>query len=564
MDTPRLLALAGRSPGVVRDAISPLTAPGTSSSQRYTTIHTNPMASLLGDRDVANVSGTREIEAKGTSAGVIQAFRELQDKAKELGIARAQALTTAHNLRNELSENRRSSTLDRSKVEIEATDLLLLEKGNREMVGAEHNEMRTRVAHAHEDSLRLQRLQAEKAAVVAGLEDEVTAAKARNIAQEEAIHSLGEQTRRAEKRVRALQDRLNTEGSKSEVKRSKATQETSSLQQRIVRAGKSSMRTAMRCTALEKYMTIILQINGDLCSTIATTEESRAKIARISAKYMPPRYAWPVRPYTAEFRELGATDEGYIDFVASPRGSPRKSPTKQAQAGSGSGSGSPGESHSHTPSPKKRVSSSTRSRSPRRETPDPPMSPSEFARQMMSANAELDEEALATAIRSMKSVPETSGASTSRKAVARYSSRKRPQRGRGETGYIPNAATFSQRMRMGQNATARLAKDTMGASIRDSPEKDHHYSSHSPEKPVWMPSSTTPGRSQNVVAAVSRASRAAGYLNATIASKVRSLTGSAGSDKRMYGNNLRYVTIRDLYGKLGVIKRTETRASSSR
>jgi hypothetical protein len=521
------------------------------------------MASLLGDKDVANVSGTREIEAKGTSAGVIQAFRELQDKAKELGIARAQALTTAHNLRNELSENRRSSTLDRSKVEIEATDLLLQEKGNREMVSAEHNEVRTRVAHAHEDSLRLQRLEAEKAAAVAGLEDEVTAAKARNIAQEEAIHSLGEQTRRAEKRVRALQDRLNTEGSKSEVKRSKATQETSSLQQRIVRAGKSSMRTAMRCTALEKYMSIILQINGDLCSTIATTEESRAKIARISAKYMPPRYAWPVRPYTAEFRELGATDEGYADFVSSPRGSPRKSP-KQAQAGSGSGSGSPDKSHSYTPSPKKRVNSSARSRSPRRETSDPPMSPSEFARQMMSANAELDEEALAMAIRSMKSVPETSGASTARKAVARYSSRKRTQRGRGETGYIPNAATFSQRMRTGQNATARLAKYTMGAAIRDSPEKDHHYSSHSPEKPVWMPSSTTPGRSQNVVAAVSRASRAAGYLNATIASKVRSLTGSAGSDKRMYGDNLRYVTIRDLYGKLGVIKRTETRASSSR
>jgi len=482
-------------------------------------------------------------EAVQTTAGVIHAFRELQDKAKHIGIARAQALTTAHNLRNELSENRRKATLDRSKMEIEATDLLLLEKSNREAMSVEHSNTRTRVAHAHEESLALQRQEAEKAATVAALEDEVAAMRAANVNQQQTILNIQEQTRRAEKRVRALLDRIAAEASEKDVKRSRLQKDISALQQRSVRAGKASMRSAMRCAALEKYMSIILQINGDLCNTIATTEQSRAKIARISAKYMPPRYAWPVRPYTSEFRELAADDEDYVGL--SPRGaskSPRKAPTPT------------------TPSPSKRKPSrSPGSGSPRKPGADVPMSPQEFARQMMSANAELDENALAMAIRSMSAVPTpASAAKSGKRAVSRH---PKTSSKRGEPGYIPNAPTFSERIRRGQMATNRSAKDSVRSSIRSSDSIGRHNSySSPPAKPVFMPTGKA-GRSQNVIAAVSRASRAAGYLNATIASKVKSMTGES-ANKGMYGENVRYVTIRDLYGKLSVVKRSEARSAT--
>ena len=493
----RLRELAAGSPRTplnssvdLKSPVSPLT----SSPMRYASLNNRP-GSLLGSSPLKgdNIGSPGEIEGKSSATSVIQAFRELQENAKQLGIARAQALTQIHNLRNELAETRRKSTLDRSKFEMEATDVLLREKSNREALALEHNEVRTRVAHAHEVNLGLQRQEQSRVSTIVGLEEEIAELKSSNRMAEEHLHNTLEDTRKAEKRVRELHDRIDKNAMASQDKRSAVQKDTHGVQQKITRAGKSSMRMAMRCTALEKYMGIILQINGDLCATIATTEESRAKIARISAKYMPPRYAWPVRPYTANLTGVAADDDDYV----SPRRRSSPSLTRTRSAPASPTGGRPSSPQAHTV----------------------PMSPSEFAKQLMSANNDLDTDALQIAIESMSAMPNIAasrvGKKSSRQNVRKYNKAVASRRGRTRD-YIPDGTTFAERIRRGQGGASHFMATRRSASYEDARDV-------SPTKaPVFMPSGKA-GRSQNVIAAVSRASRAAGYLNATIASKVSTL-----------------------------------------
>jgi len=536
MDSSRLLTLSQGS-GYSFSPLDVKSSPVSSSSGRYQSLSglSNYGASRNGNLgnsanamhvNMNNYMQTSSSTPANKSAedvgGVIATFRHLQEKARKLGVARAKAYADVNTLRNELSETRRTASLSRSRAEIEATDLLLIEKSNRENMAMQHSDVRTKVAHAVEESLILQRQESEMNIKLSNLEDEIANIQSKNRDRLQMIEDRKNSTRLAEKRCDVLQEKLTLHKSRQELKRARTHKELSILQQRIVRVSKSSMRTAMRCTALEKYMSIILQINGDLCSTIAATEQSRARIARISARYMPPRYAWPKMT-------SGDLDTNFNDIE---KGSPPRSP------------------------------------SPRRGGAVP-MSPAEFAKQMMSANTTLDQEALQTAIRSMAAIPPPANVAgmAAQRAVEKFTKKKgsrslsphRPVRPSNQP--IPDTPTvsFSERLKRGTLSGHSLAQASAATHI--SPDR-LISNSKSPDKPAWQPSGVAPGRSMNVVAQVSRASRAAGYLNATIASKVKSLSEKSAKEYKLFsGDTTNYVTIRDLYGKLSVVKRAEARGA---
>lgn len=564
----------------------------------------------------------KNVPIKSNANNVVIAFRELQSRAKDIELERAMSLKQVNTLRNELIENKRNLALFRSKTEIDATDKLIEEKASREKLAGTHAELRTRVAHAFEHSLSLKREESDITMKIAALEEENKTLKT---SITDTIRSTDETLAgisSCQIRLKEIETRLRTNIASTDTQKAKLSKETQTINDRCRAIEKNINRTTLRCNALEKYMGIILQVNNDLCNTVSDTEHARERIAKISAKYMPPRYAWPLRN-NDEFnisltqsalrntmnlsQTVGRSSSKLRSRSRSRSKSPDKKKGNSTLLRSRSRSESPTRMRSRsagggrTPSPSKskyshnlsydldpnlmNLQATIRNNSPYNknnthhlyspssgnELPNyqgthksfVPMSPTEFARQMNSASAELDREALQTAIRSMAVMPPPWTATDDEMKV--LCSAKKLRKAQQNTlrlqkklrdssvsvsDRLARHTTFAERVRCGDLATSRLKKkkslQAVSGLAGTSAKDDTHDG-----KPVFMPVGKNTGRSNNVVASVSRATRAASYLNATIASKVKSMSGD--TDGRLFGNNHpNYVTIRDLYGRLSL------------
>mmetsp|Transcript_20593 Transcript_20593/g.29538 ORF Transcript_20593/g.29538 Transcript_20593/m.29538 type:complete len:554 (+) Transcript_20593:84-1745(+) len=221
------------------------------------------------------------LEAKHSANSVITAFRELQSKAKSVETERASAVRIRDELRQELVEARRSQALARNKQELRVNDHYLSIKASTEELMDSHAQLRKKLSKCNETHSSLEHqvkhLSAKKSILTNDnrrLEHDIDLARER-------VGTLKSELVASTTRGDSMEKRLNTDAAAEEQLLRERLHEVMELHEKekimIVKAD-------IRLAALQKYMEIILQVNGDLCEAIKAREDTDNRATRIAEK----------------------------------------------------------------------------------------------------------------------------------------------------------------------------------------------------------------------------------------------------------------------------------------
>lgn len=252
----------------------------------HTTYHSPP-------EDETPSQPTANGYSNSSATSVIRAFRELQAKQKNIEQERLLAMKDRDELRQRLSEIRRNQALWRSKSEIEATESFLTIRTANDRLKYDYGDVEARLTTQESKYNSIERHRIALRSMQGALQEDVSQNDAR-------ISSMEHQNALLRAELHAIESRTNQMTRVAirspEVHRKQShsvLKSAETLEQEIEKIKYAKMRTLTKSSALQTYMDLIIKVNGDLSDTLISREQIKAEIMRLNSKMVPPHYTWP-------------------------------------------------------------------------------------------------------------------------------------------------------------------------------------------------------------------------------------------------------------------------------
>jgi hypothetical protein len=237
-------------------------------------------------------TGAAPDSSKQSASSVVLAFRELQARAKQIEYDRIAAQGEVDELRRRLSEAQRHESLHRSKLEVGNTDEVLRIRERNERILLETSDVQRNLTRVTEESQRLHREIATQRARAAALTDEYAKGESQSKALELRIIELRQDIESIDLRCGTMERKL-VQSHAAHQRVVESSLSIDELMAKLAKEREASIRAAVRLSALQRYLDIVLQINADLTESMKTREATSNKIFNIvereTRKYMSDR-----------------------------------------------------------------------------------------------------------------------------------------------------------------------------------------------------------------------------------------------------------------------------------
>ncbi len=275
----------------------------------YTTFHTTPNTSSFHDTTTSSgglTSGSSADIGGGTTGGgqgsVINAFRDLQNKVKVIEQERYDAIRERDSLRAMAIERKRHYHLETSKVEMGTTESLIALQSTHEKLKREYDEVNQRVRAQEDIHESIQRKLRSQQHLHHTLQDDVDRSTQRRLALEKNLVLLKQDAFGLKERCDQVETTVTiTSPSKHATQTSFLQCQIQEVESSIMKAAAKNHKLTNKIQSIETYIDLIIKINGELCDTLVAREEAKARLTRISRSLSPPpRYQWPKEvPYSS-------------------------------------------------------------------------------------------------------------------------------------------------------------------------------------------------------------------------------------------------------------------------
>lgn len=506
----------------------------------------------------------------GGNGSVITAFRDLQNKVKIIEQERYDAIRERDSLRSMLIEKKRQNHMQSSKIEMETTESLLSLQATHEKFRRDYDEVNQRIRAQEEIQESIQRKLRSQQHIHLTLQDDVDRNTQRRLTLEKNLVLLKQDFHGLQERCEQVEETVIHTSPKKHAKQSNFIHEQiNDVETNIMKIHAKQQKLQHKIQSMESYIDLVIKINGELCDTLVAREEAKARLKRISRSLSPPpRYQWPKEvPYSSvmqvineaarataqaavESTTLHATEmamKNVIRALTPPRHHSRVDLMDHESSSIDDGDDAPNYSASYRKSPGK---SSSGTSSPFASRLNEAMSSlslhGDKSRSPASAGKHIsfDKELHVSEFDNDEDDTSISSDSSSDEGIKRRKKKKSARRASvGANQPRHTLSTTSNRKKSLQNMIARqgaitsatrLAAAAVAASTALKVANPMHSSlsnstvssqskarsrDEAANKVGFIPASGSRSSEFNVVASVSKASRAAKTLNATIASK---------------------------------------------
>jgi hypothetical protein len=223
------------------------------------------------------------LETKHSANSVIMAFRDLQSKAKAIEKERASAIRVREELRQELAESKRALELARNKQELRANDHYLSLKSSTEELMISHSQLQGAVSERTSQLSRIQNQLLNQQAKQSVLDSDRKKYKVDVTAANEKLSTLRSELINSTHRIETLEKRFHVDHSKDMRLLSRKEE---ALVESIERDHIATIKADTRLAAMEKYLEIILKVNGDLCEALTSQTETENRLSKIAHQRM--------------------------------------------------------------------------------------------------------------------------------------------------------------------------------------------------------------------------------------------------------------------------------------
>ena len=488
----------------------------------------------------------RSLEGSSENTKIVQQFREKQFLSKTIGDEITAAIIERDQLKDAISEARRRLSLTRSKSEIEATEYLLETRSSNESLINVQADLRSRVEREKALSLSLQRgieAQREKQVEIhldiRHIETSTHAIVQRLEIFQRDLKMYEDRCKQLEKRISIIPDYFRKPQKKLESR-------LESLESEIVSQKRASSLSSSKIQALQEYLQLILHINGDLCTTVAAREDAREKINTLSKRYVSGRHGFDVGNSASSSRQnnmekLIAANTSLLASFSSQRSSKISSNATPISAYLKNISFLLPNKSALKKNVKKSVTDFTHV--------------TESLKNVKKKSSQQQSKRRSKITRGSTSSKE----STTSSVVSAGESTRREERAVS----VYNKSLMESASRQAATAAAAAAAAVAQVAVANLAYASPKNRSSSPSPLVrraFIPSSNTTksgqGNEFNIIASVSKAAKAATRLNATLASKVKSLVGTR--DSELF-EGVRKVDFVDMLDHLTTVKRMTSR-----
>ena len=219
-------------------------------------------------------------------SSVVVAFRELQSKIKHVELDRTTAVRDRDKLLVELGEIRRMMANVKNEGEFHATDMLLDRRRQQDEIMLDISRFKSKIEVLRESINNSRRDYESKKEVREQLEEQIDVIKSDTYNTQRLIETHRYEIQLVDERCRKMQEKLDISPDSGRPECLKMESTLRELERELAEQKRASDKTSLRADALQNYMSLILQINGDLCQTVTAREQARSKIARLSAQFL--------------------------------------------------------------------------------------------------------------------------------------------------------------------------------------------------------------------------------------------------------------------------------------
>ncbi len=231
------------------------------------------------------------------SLSVVVAFRELQAKIKHVELDRLAAFRERDKLLADINEKKRNQVLAKKEREMQSVDMLVERRGESDALGAAITDLAVKTELINESYRIVQAgldanldkysdLEADIGTINAGMDCLNRSTESRKLELKE----INERCQEMERQISLAPKFL------SQLPRSpdKLELDLAALESQLEEEKRENEKGSMRADALQNYLALILQINGDLCNAVTDKELSSSKVARLSSRLISsPSAGWP-------------------------------------------------------------------------------------------------------------------------------------------------------------------------------------------------------------------------------------------------------------------------------
>jgi predicted nucleic acid-binding Zn-ribbon protein len=238
-----------------------------------------------------NQSGRTDYVRSSTS--VLAAFRELQSKAKRLELSRSDTIRQCEDLKDSIAKIKRTKEAWQRQNEADTMESLLSLRAQCEQLRRNRDEYHSKVKMLEEQQHQYQKTIATQRARCAGLEDDINALNSKIRTEKFKKDSTSRELADIEHRCEDLDEEVVKSPIKHKKQSGNKREILTNMDNQLESVRRATFKAEIKIEALRKYVDLLMNINGDLCTTLTAREMTKEKILELAKKYAPPRYTWP-------------------------------------------------------------------------------------------------------------------------------------------------------------------------------------------------------------------------------------------------------------------------------
>jgi hypothetical protein len=257
------------------------------SPDKTNNLHTHASHNKIHQGDASSSLGL------GSASSVIGAFRQLQAKSRIVEQERADAFKERDDLQSQMLKQSQAQNFGRNQSEMQHSESFLKIESAREQLEASRRDLELKILTFQELIASTQRSNSNDRGIFLTLQADISNMR-------DTLHSLKGTNRGLEGELtnsNKRNSRIDFHKDQSSGERCKQSgyleNSISNATEHIAKGNKANCLSKIRCDDLQRYMELILKINGDLSRRIADTVSARAHMRNITERLIPPHYAWP-------------------------------------------------------------------------------------------------------------------------------------------------------------------------------------------------------------------------------------------------------------------------------
>ena len=219
-------------------------------------------------------------------SNIVVAFRDLQGKIKHVELDRTSAFRERDRLQVELDELKRLLFSIKNKSEVYQSKIALDKKHEIGGIKNEINDIKTRINYLKDSVFVGQQSIDTKYQMHNELDNEIEVIKSKLTESQRIVEKYRNEIKIFEDKCHHIQDTLDIVPDSGKTEKERLEFMVDELEKELRDQKKSSEKASLRADALQNYVSLILQLNGDLCETVSARESARSKIEKLSAQFL--------------------------------------------------------------------------------------------------------------------------------------------------------------------------------------------------------------------------------------------------------------------------------------